>query len=284
MKIKAKYEKFEDIPEAVREMYEERDGAWHLKKDAVEGVKTQADVDRVQGALKKEREAKEKAEVALKKFESLGDRDVEELLKASDEVEDLKAQLEQSGKGKASNDETAKKLRELERQNRDLTRERDKLKGDHATEKARADNLDGSIKTSKIEAEITRIGTAQKVRSEAIPDMHMYRGIFEVADDGSIRAKDNVGVTPGITVEEWLGERRKTSPHWWPTSEGGGAQGGDGKNANGNNPFAKGAFNFTEANRIAKADPGKALNLARQAGFASVEAAVIAGATPAPPK
>ena len=53
VKLKAIYEKQEEIPEGFGELYAERNGKFEF--NAVEGVKTQADIDRVNDALKKER-------------------------------------------------------------------------------------------------------------------------------------------------------------------------------------------------------------------------------------
>ncbi len=61
------YEKLEDIPEAQRDMYEEKDGKFLAKPAApVEGTPTQEDLDKVQGALDKERDARKEAEKKAK--------------------------------------------------------------------------------------------------------------------------------------------------------------------------------------------------------------------------
>jgi hypothetical protein len=106
MKLRAVYTDENEIPTGFRELYEEQDGKFVLKRDAIEGVKAQADLDRVNDTLKKERKARADAEAKLKRFEALGDRDPDELLRAADEVESLRAQV---GSGDAKSEEAIQK-------------------------------------------------------------------------------------------------------------------------------------------------------------------------------
>lgn len=279
--LKSKYDAITDVPENFRELFEEKDGKALLKRDAIEGVKSQADVDRVQESLKKERKAREDAEKKAKAFEALGDRDPEELLKLIDEHEDLKAQLEQGGdKGKGA-DEAAKQLREANGKIRTLERERDKAKGEAETHRKSAEELSGKIKRSTLESELTKAANAIKVRGEAIEDVLRYQDLFEVTEDGKVVTKADIkGVSPGLDPQGWLSEMQQTRPHWWPESQGGGGRNGTGAGAiNGHNPFAKGAHNLTKASQLIKADPTKAEAYAKAAGYASTNAAIAAMAT-----
>src|SRR4051812_33728781 len=74
VKLKTIYEKAEDIPEGFNELYLERNGKFELT--GIEGVKTQADVERVQDALRKEKELHKAAKSALEKW---GDLDPAEI-------------------------------------------------------------------------------------------------------------------------------------------------------------------------------------------------------------
>lgn len=284
--LKLIYDNQDDIPEALREYYVERGGKWHLQ---AEGLKTQADVDAVKKVADKERAARADLEKKLKRFEALGDRDPDELLKLADEVEDLRAQLEAGGGDKGGKDEEIQRRidaavakatnplkRELDRAKADLDKERAKV-----TEKdQQVEGLVGRMKRAHLEQQLTAAATAAKVRGEALPDILRYQDVFEVETDDAgnftgVRTRDNVGVTPGLAPDQWLADQQQSRPHWWPTSVGGGATGGTGgKGAR--NPFAKDSANLTEAGALLESDRAKAETLARAAGYNSPEAAIDA--------
>jgi hypothetical protein len=282
IKLKTQYENQDDIPEAFRDLYEEQGGKWNLV--GIEGLKTQKDVDAVKGALDKERQLRRDAESKFKKFDRLGDRDIEQMLKDLDDVEDLRSQLEelQEGGGKGEEAITKRINAAVERREKQLQREierRDKAIAEKHAELEAAlqqkGELDGRIKRSTIEGEIARAASTLKVKTEALPDVLMYAHIFEVDDDGkSVRARDGFGATPGIDPASWLSDMKASRPHWWPESQGGGARGGSSGVGSGN-PFDKRAPNITDAMRMAKQDPGKALALAKSAGWSSVQDAAV---------
>jgi hypothetical protein len=281
MKLRAVYTDENEIPQGFRELYEEQDGKFVLKRDAIEGVKTQADLDRVEGTLKKERKARTDAEAKLKRFEALGDRDPDELLRAADEVESLRAQV---GAGDAKSEEVIQKriAGEVAKAVNPLQRELDKFKGEAETHRKRADELDGQIRRSTLEAELTKAATGLKVRGEAVEDILRYQDIFEVGEDGRVVTRaDLKGVSAGLDPQGWLSERRQDRPHGWPDSVGGGAIGGSGGGAPAGNPFAKASANLTKASQLIQTDRPKAEAYARAAGFPTPEAAAQAMAVAA---
>jgi hypothetical protein len=276
MKLRAVYTDENEIPAGFRELYDEQDGKFVLKRDAIEGVKTQADLDRVEGTLKKERKARTDAEAKLKRFEALGDRDPDELLRAADEVESLRAQV---GAGDAKSEETIQKriAGEVAKATNPLQRELDKFKGEAETHRKRADELAGQIRRSTLETELTKAATGLKVRGEAVEDILRYQDIFDVGEDGRVVTRaDLKGVSAGLDPQGWLSERRQDRPHWWPDSVGGGATGGSGGGAPAGNPFAKASPNLTKASQLIQTDRAKAEAYARAAGFPTPEAAVQA--------
>ncbi len=290
MKLKTKYENQDDIPEAHRELFEEKDGRWILT--GIEGANDADAVKRLGDQRDKERKRANDAEAKLKRFEKLGDKDPEELLKLADEVEDLKGRLEEAeeakGKGgkvdedalqKRIDREVNKQVNPLKRQLTDKETELAKIRAEADEHKATAAALDGRIRRGTLEQELSRKALELKVRPEAIADVLRYQDVFEIDEDGkTIRTRDGVGVAPGIDVASWLSDMKSTRPHWWPDSVGGGSKGADGKGSASDNPFAKGAFNLSKAGALIKTDPAKATTLAKQAGFSSVDAAIKAGA------
>jgi hypothetical protein len=266
------YEKKEDVPEQFLDLYVERNGKFELT--GVEGVKTQADVDRVTEALRKEKELHKGAKAALEKF---GDLDPEKIPAALEELEEVKAQLATVTKdGKV--DEGAvqerieaavnravgplqrdKKALETQLQNKDkVIAEKDGAIG----------SLEGNIKRSKIEGQLRDNAIAAKVLGTAIDDAVMVGlNMFEEVD-GKYVTKDNVGVTPGLEPKEWFKDMQEKRPHWWPASQGGGSRGaGAPTGRNADNPWSPAGWNVTKQGQyIRQHGEAKAADAAKSVG------------------
>jgi len=267
MTLKHQYDKKEDIPETYRELFTEKSGKWELT--GVTGVKTQADVDRVQAALEKERGEHKEARAALKAWSELG---------TPDDVHaklDRLPELEAAAKGKldeAQIEQLVEKRVEgviksrtapLERQLAKLQKERDELD-------ATAKDLVGRERTRKIHDAVRSAATAEKLLATAVDDaLVLGERVLEIDADGNVVTRDGVGVTPGLGPKDWLGEVRDRRPHWWPASVGGGAPGSGGRHAgaNGKNPWSRDAWNITEQGRyLREHGADKAAEAARAAG------------------
>lgn len=278
--LKSVYETETDIPEAVRplEMYEEKDGKWLLKRDAIEGVKTQADFDRLTNSTKADRKAAADAAAKLKAF---GDVTPEALQEQLDELETLRAEKAAGGTGdKTADAESRQKLIDaaVASQTRKLERELAKIKGERDAALGRVTELDGSIKVRDIEGQLTQAAAKHKVIGDHLDDVLARKGQFTLGDDGIARSRD------GETAEEWLEELKSggKKPGWFERSTGAGASGGNGVNL-GDNPFRSG--NLTKINELAKKDAAKAETQAKVAGYQSVQDAVtkIASGKPVKP-
>jgi hypothetical protein len=288
--LKTRYDDVNDIPEKYRDLYTEKDGKWILTgiegandADAVKRMGDQRDAARKELAAAKEK---------LAKFSKLGEgADLDDLLAAKEKLEETLGELEElraqsGGKGeeavKARVD--AATARVEQKLNREIKKLQDQIAEKEttvATEKKRGDELDQRIRRRTIEAALLKAAGGAKVIDTARGDVLMYAGAFEVddldADEPVVRVKDNAGFTPGLAVDEWISDMKSKKPHWWATSQGGGAKGSpSGAPGGGANPFAKGSFNFTQASAAFKADPRKADMLAQQAGFADARSAMAA--------
>jgi hypothetical protein len=275
-KLKLQYDTIDDVPDAHRELYEERDGKAHFA--GVEGMRTDADVRAVKTAAEKERQ---RSKELLKRAELLGDRDPEQLLRDADEAAELRAEkrareeAEAGGKGGLGEDAIAKRVQAgINSAVNPLNRELVKLKAERDAAAARAAELDSTIKAGTLRSALTAAALGAKVVPEAVDDVLARAGLFEVGDDGKPVTRDGVGVTPGLSPSEWLTEVLPSKPHWSPMATGGGARGSGGGAAPGVNPFKRETFNLAACGDIAGRDPGKAEQLARLAGHASVAAAM----------
>ena len=259
MKIKARYENREDIPEEFAGLYSEINGGWELT--GVEGIKTADDVARVQDTLKKERELRRAAERNLKQYQGLGEFD--SLLEMADRFPELEA----LAAGKADDD----KIQEIAEKR--ASRLINPLKRDLEALKAERDELaqtnqkfieDNRVRT--IEDHVRQAATKAKVRDTALDDVLMYARANFTVEEGAVIANDASGLG-GYTPDAWLGEMADKKPHWWPTPTGGGAQGAGGAPGSvQKNPFAGENWNITEGMKLYKTRPAEAKRLAVAAG------------------
>lgn len=244
--LKLTYDSKEDIPEGAEKFYKEADGKWTLQAE----VPSPADLERSQGALKRERDLHKATKEKLAKF---GGRDPEALEAELAKIPELEAQVEAAGKGSS---EAVDKLVEarVKRIIGPVERERDALKtrvGD--LEKSEGD-LRGTITRTTIHDGLRSAGVELKVRPQAMSDVLLRDNIFEVAEDGAIVTRDAKGLKAGLTPAQWLKDQQDNSPHWWEDSVGGGAGGNRGGNAGmKDNPWATANWNMTAQGAFVKA-------------------------------
>lgn len=260
MALKVVHDTVDEIDEPFRPLYAERDGKFHLT--GVEGIKTQADIDRLQGALTKERNDHKGVK---DRYGVLGDLDPAEILVKLDKYPELEAaaegKLDEAKITEIADSRVRTKLAPVERE---LTQT--KTKAEQLAQEN--DQLKGVIRSRDIKDNVMSSALKSKVVETAIEDVLMLADrVFEVNEDGSVTTKDNVGVTPGLTPEQWLQEMQSKRPHWWPSSQGGGAGGGN--NGGGNladNPWTAENWNMTKQGQVLAADPKRAETMAKQAG------------------
>jgi hypothetical protein len=258
MALKAVVDSVDDLPEDVKAEYVERDGKFHLQ---VEGMKTQADIDRLQSALTKERNDHK----AIKeKFSVLGDRDPTEVVTLLDRIPELEA----AAQGKLD-DEKINQIVETRVKSKiaPVERERDQLKTQLAEKDGLIEGFTTKEKTRTIHDKVRAAAAKAKVLPEALDDALLLADRqFEVDESGNVVTKDGVGVTPGVDPEVWFTDLQQKRPHWWGPSQGGGA-GGSGKGSGGTaNPWSHDNWNMTEQGRIYKENPTRAEQLAKAAG------------------
>lgn len=260
MVLKAIYEKQEDIPSQYSELYSERGGKWELT--GVEGVKTPADVDRLQTALTNERNEHRATRDKLNPWSSFGKKP-EEVQAQLDRVTEL--ELLAKDKDPKAVDELVEarvksRIAPLERQVTELKtgiEERDtKIKTYESKEKNRT-----------IHDAVRQAATKVGLLPTAIEDALMYgERVLDVDADGRIVTKDGVGVTPGLSPDIWLGDMKTSRSHWWGETAGGGGKGGGGGGRFGNNPWSAEHWNLTEQGNVLKTDRARAEQMAKAAG------------------
>lgn len=264
MKLKYQYDSQDQIPAGYEELYTEQDGVFIFT--GVEGLKSQADIDRLQTSLTKERNDHKNTKDKLKEFTNVvGTKTPAELQTELDELDDLRTGGGSGGTGGDAKDEAAiqaaaekiaaRKTTQLQRELDRATARNVELETENGTLKA--DKARGTI-----ESAVRKELVAAKVLDTAVEDaLLLAERHFEIGEDGSITTKD------GLAPKDWLADLQSKRPHWWPASQGGGAGGNDGKQFDGNNPWTKAAWSLTEQGKIIQSKGQEvAERLAKQAG------------------
>lgn len=214
--LKVSYDSKDQVPEKFAELYTEQGGKYVLS--GVEGMKTQADVDNVQEALRKERELKKAAEAKLTAFEGIESEGLRESL---DELEKLRTT---GGKVDDSKIEDIVSQR-MKLEKAKFEREMEKLTEKMTSVEELNKNLVNEKNTSLIERQL-REASNGKVNDTAMGDVLFRKSIFEVTEGDEVLTKEGVdGVRPGLKPTEWLDETLKTNTHWQKQSKGVGASG-----------------------------------------------------------
>jgi hypothetical protein len=261
--IEIEYSSMDVVPEAVKGLYTEKDGKAVLT--GVNGLKTQADVDTVREALRKEREDHDKVKVALKPWQTLGKYD--EISEKISKFDTYKAAAE----GKI--DETkieallqprlAQKIQPLEA----ALREKEELL---AAKDKEVNELRGSLTTRDMKEIIRTAANKSKMHPTAIADAELVaERMMEFDENRRLVTKAGLdGITAGIDVDAFMKTMFKQRPHWWPESEGGGAGGGGrGGGFGGKNPWSADHWSLTEQGKVLSQEGrDRAESMAKAAG------------------
>ena len=261
MPIEIAYDSLDMVPEAHRELYEDRDGKAVLT--GVVGMKTQADIDGLRGALEKERNDHRAAAASLKAW---GDRKPEEVLAQLDRVKELElaaeGNIDEDKMNQILEGRMAQVRGPLERQIEEVSSTNTTLLTENTALKAQIDSRDRND-------QLRVLGNEMKIHSTAIADLELAAGMMLERDDQGnwITKSDVPGITPGVDTKQFMREMQKLRPHWWPASEGGGAGGSGGGVGGGTNPWMAKSWNLTEQGQIVR-EQGSATaeRLAKAAG------------------
>lgn len=257
--LKAILDSLEGVETHFHSLYTERNGKYELT--GIEGVKTQADIDRLQTALTKERNDHK----TLKdRFATFGDRKPEDIIAALDRIPELEAaakgNLDEAKLNEIVEGRIKSRLAPVERQAQTLQQQLSEANASLEMLRTK-DSL--RIVTDAVRGAASKL----KVVDSAVEDVTLLaERLFTIDETGAVVTKDNVGVTPGISADVWLTDMQAKRPHWWGPSQGGGAGGNRGGVSGVTNPWSKDSWNLTEQGRIYKENSGKAEQLAKAAG------------------
>lgn len=273
MPLKAIVDNLDDVPEHFHELYVEKNGKYEIS--GIEGMKTQADVDRLQVALSKER-ADHK--MVKDKFAPLADRDPSEILKSLDRIPELEAaatgKLDQTKLDELVETRVKGRIVPIEREKATVSQ---KL----AEAEQRIQAFESKETTRTIHDKVREaIGKTKGFQPSAVEDALVFaERMLEIDEGGKVVTRDNIGVTPGVDPTVWLTDMQVKKPHWWGTSEGTGALGNRSNNSGGSdNPWSHEGWNMTLQGQQYRQNPARAEQMAKAAGT------TIGGKKPEPKK
>lgn len=250
--LEIEYDSLDLVPETFRPLYSEKDGKAVLT--GVNGLKTNSDVMNLQEALRKERSDKKVIQDALKPWSSIGKKP-EEILSQLDRISELEAaaagKMDESAITKMVEARLGQKVGPIERQLRETTSTLESIQ-------AERDQFRDQLFRRDMSDSVRAVANEMKVLSTAVADVELFAQFaLERQEDGSYITKSGIaGVTPGLDVKSWLKEMMKARPHWWPQSQGGGANGAGGFGGD-KNPWSAQHWNLTEQGRLIR-DKGMA--------------------------
>lgn len=273
MSLKSVYDTQEEVPAQYAELFEERHGKWMLIQ--IQGIKTDADVARVQESLNKERSTVRELKQQLNAW---GDLDPTEVHKQLDTLPELEAKVADIGDDKSR--EEALQARVDARLRKDvapLERKVAELTASLTTVEGERDTLSTTIRNKTIQDALRSAATKNKVEGAAMEDVLLRAPMFQL-EGTDVVTKDGLpgDIAGGLSPDAWLAETRTKYPHWYAPAQGAGARGSNGTKITGN-PFTKGKYDSVAAQALVKSDPQKAAQLAKAAGHSDIDTAMRAG-------
>jgi hypothetical protein len=186
--------------------------------------------DKVSGLKSKNAELLDEKKQIQAKLKTFEDFDMEGAKEAMDFLQNNKdAQMIKDGKV----DELIEKKTSQMRSDHEAVL--GELNADLTASKQRGDLYEGLYKTTMIDDGLRKAATDAKVRAEAVPDILLHgRSVFQLAEDGTLESRDSEGKLRKtvddkvLTPANWIEGLKRTSPHYWPNSEGAGARGSQG--------------------------------------------------------
>lgn len=249
MPLSAIMESLEGLEPNIAELYTEKDGKFELT--GIAGVKTAADVLRVQRALDHEKTNHAATKEGLTVW---GDLKHEEVVAQLDRIPELEAAaagkideaaIEEMVEKRLSGTLASRTL-PLERQIKALTTENDALKASNGELTARET---GRTISDAVGAVLRDAKVIEHAREDALLQA---RQMFKVSKD-DVTGETLIATDEGVTPKDWILDiqAKNTKPHWWGPTSGGGANPGGSKIPGGaDNPYSKDGWNMTRQSAL----------------------------------
>lgn len=239
------------LDEHFQELYTERDGQFELT--GIQGVKSEADVQRLKVSLEKERSDHKSTR---DKYKVWGELDHTEVMSQLDRIPELETaaadKIDEAALEEMAEKRAVTRLKPLERKNAELIQqltERDEKIYVFETKDTRRIVSDALFKAGKE----SKMVDPQDAIQFGLP-------YFNVTEDGEVLTEE------GVTPDQFLIELQQKSGHLWGATEGGGARGGTGGGNFGKNPYTHENWSLTEQGRIYTENASRAEAMCKAAG------------------
>ncbi len=246
-----------ELAEHFQELYSERDGQFELT--GIQGVKTEADVKRLQTSLEKERGDHKSTKTKLGVWSDL---DHEEVMGRLDRIPELEAaagdKIDEAALDEMAEKRASTRLKPIEREN---------LRLKEALQARDATISDFTLKDKNRTIGKALLAAGRKLEMQDPEDARVFgQGLFDITEDGDVLDAD------GNTPEQFLVDLQARKGHLWGPTEGGGASGGKGGKGFGANPFTFENWNETAQGQVIK-EHGveRARAMIKSAGAGSLE-------------
>lgn len=219
MQLAQRYESPDAIPEAMRELFVERDGAWHFDWSQVEGTVDPADVEAAQAEIRAEREAHRETKFALYKRRS-GDRveltpeeraqrdEYQALVEQKESLEFKLHKRTEAEVQRIAEEIAAREIASLEEalglKEGEIERMRQELAELKAGEQQRVET---DARLTAIKDALPRFAFEDTVEADLV--WHALEG-----PDGLVAEGERVKSTRGESVVEWVERLARSRPHW----------------------------------------------------------------------
>lgn len=246
--LEISYDSADGVPSEFAALYTEQNGKHVLTH--VNGLKSHADIAKLQEGNRKEREDHKKTRDTLKAYTDLGQspEDIRTALARIPELEAGQGKIDDAKMEELVGARIAQKTAPLERTIQDKDKLIETLQNENGS-------LKESIQRRDLHEQVRAVGTEMKILSTAVPDAEMLAGAYFERDPDTnqfVTKADVAGVEAGMDIKQFMKAMQQSRPHWWPQSNGGGAGGGagtavlDGKP----NPWSHENWNMTEQGRV----------------------------------
>lgn len=220
MQLAQRYESPDAIPEAMRELFVERDGAWHFDWTSIDGAVDPADVEARMAELRAERAAHRATKDKLYKARS-GDAPApltdeeraqrDEYERLSEERERLEFQLYQRTEAEVqriAEEIAAREIASLEEMVGLKAGELERMRQELAEFKAaETERVETDARLTAIKDALPRFAFVDGVEADLV--WHALDG-----PDGLVVDGERVKSTRGESVVEWVERLARSRPHW----------------------------------------------------------------------
>jgi hypothetical protein len=262
MKLKMKYGTQAEIPQGYDELFTEQGGSWNFT--AVEGMKTQEDINKLNGSLTAERADHKATKSRLRVFVDMDEDTLAQTMTRLDGYDELEAR---ANAGDTSGDDFEDRVAaRVKTATAPFERSIAKLNAERDTITLERDTLLGNDRKRTKTEIIRQAAIAAKVNPAVIDDVLVIAGNhLDLQEDGTYLSSAHSPTGEGLDVTTYFDTIQDTRRHWWPESQGGGAGGGDG-NGGGANPWSKDNWDMSAQGAAYRKDPVRAANMAKAAG------------------